>query len=304
MKLFQWFLFFVCFSSTTLFACNRTPIADPAPANIFTDLDNLCLENLGDAISEIVQNLPPVLIAVPDHKLILYRKGKTETVTIATPLYQWFKAIDHISFGLYPLFYPINQTPIDKKKLEDLRAVINQVKLQLPAFSMTQKQRDRQNIILDRSLAMIDKTLQLGRLDASEYKSFFRGLEPLLMENTDDAGFDEMDAVHAQVKKWKKELSADDWAELTVLILASQLMKKDNNITAYFSKILNTKEGYGRLIYLENMKSVKEAINQLGLIRILPTLSELIFDDETRLFRDIFADTAIKYLQERKISLD
>ena len=72
-----------------------------------------------------------------------------------------------------------------------------------------------------------------------------------ILANAADATRDQIDAYHARMKTWRKELSADEWKRLKVVVRGAQTPRKGNLAVQYFAKLLGEKGEGDRIVYAE-----------------------------------------------------
>ena len=100
-------------------------------------------------------------------------------------------------------------------------------------------------------------------------------------------------ATHNQVMAWKKDMTAEEWAALTVIVPGVQTARAENAAVQYFARLFGESNGEGRrVVYAESLYDEEKAINLLGTLRLDGKLAESVFGDRFRMYRDFLADGA------------
>jgi hypothetical protein len=93
--------------------------------------------------------------------------------------------------------------------------------------------------------------------------------------------------------EWRKDLTAEEWAALTVVIPGVQTARPENAAVQYFARLFGESVGEGRrVVYAESLWDEEKALNLLGTLRMDGKLSQAVFGDPFRMYRDLLADLA------------
>ena len=71
------------------------------------------------------------------------------------------------------------------------------------------------------------------------------------MMNAESAGLAALDSLHRQVSLWKARLSSEEWNTLTIVVMGTQLPRKDNMAVQYFARLLGEPGEGRRIVYAE-----------------------------------------------------
>ena len=112
------------------------------------------------------------------------------------------------------------------------------------------------------------------------------------MANCGAAARAQLLATHRQVAAWKKDLTAEEWAGLVVVVQGAQTPRAENAAVQYFARLLGEPGEGGRVVYAEGLWDEEKALNLLGTRRLDGKLAVAVFNDPGRMFRDILADAA------------
>ncbi len=255
------------------------------------------------ARADLLAQAGPVVIVDFDH-LTLLRGKEREEIALDFSRYHHLKAVAHAPFGLYLEVATQPDGPLSapaRAKLAAWSQALEKAEAALPKYGFG-KAQGRQQQILRRCVKFVDATVEAGRLDLPGVQVFARSLAPLFQQNLDDAARVQIDAYHAQVVKWRRQLTAEQWGKLRVIVMGSQLPRKDNIAVQYFAKWLGQAGESRRLIYSEAIYDEQKALNLLGSHMLDRRAAEAFFADPTHLHRDLLADSAAAYLKTLKFA--
>jgi len=120
-----------------------------------------------------------------------------------------------------------------------------------------------------------------------------------MAQNAWDAGCEQIKTTHAQMMKWKKQLTSDDWAKLVVVNRARHQARYRNAATQYFHWLFGDESpawSYPgesmRVIYVEYLAKEEDASDVLATIVVDSDASEAFFANRWRLSEDILSEGA------------
>jgi phage/plasmid primase-like uncharacterized protein len=87
---------------------------------------------------------------------------------------------------------------------------------------------------------------------------------PLLLANATDAARAQIDGLHAAFEPWRKQLSAEEWARLYVLVLGSKMPRAGNLQFSCFTCAMGQEAIDKRLVYAEGIFTADGAKQLLG----------------------------------------
>jgi hypothetical protein len=125
-------------------------------------------------------------------------------------------------------------------------------------------------------------------------------IRPAILANIRDAARLHIDAYQAVVTRWRGRLEPERWGRLRVIVMGSQMPRKDNLTVQYFARVLGEGGESKRIIYAESLVEAPRALNLLGTHLIDSATAEMLFGDPLRLDRDILGDAAREYLGAAK----
>jgi hypothetical protein len=269
------------------------PVQPPA----LTALNNAFRAAYADAKSRILASPGPLLIVNGD-QFVLLRDGRRVEANVGTPIYDPVKTIAHIPLAIYVSLTPGDGTVDDGrvKTLVGLRELIPPAEASLDRVKLPAATLGRQKRIVAASLNFLDDVAGSRKFARSSLLAFTRGMAPLAMENVTEAARAQLDAMHAQVSAWRRDLRPEEWTELHVLIIGPHMPRQDLVVTQYFLRLLHEKSEGRRVVYAESLWEEPKALDLLGTHLLDGSVGEAFFGDYMRMHRDLLGDAARQYL--------
>ncbi|MBZ5621274.1 MAG: hypothetical protein LAQ69_21480 [Acidobacteriia bacterium] len=112
----------------------------------------------------------------------------------------------------------------------------------------------------------------------------------------DVAGRAQLDATHARVSAWRRDLSPQEWNQLHVLIIGPHMPRENLVVTQYFLRLLHEPREGRRVVYAESLWEEPQALDLLGAHLLDGGVGEAFFGDYMRMHRDLLGDAASRYL--------
>jgi hypothetical protein len=252
------------------------------------------------AREDALRRCGPVLILKHDVLVLRYGIHRTEA-SVVPDRYHTLKAVAHVPLALYALLESVADTDLDAARLFNLRHYRDQVqkaKATLGERGLDRGQLERQNRILDESLEFLANVLRRQRVGGKELTGFTSRLRPLLDDNTRDAARLQIKALHQRVRAWRADLTEEEWKRVKVIVLGSQMPRKDNLAVQYFARLLGEPGEGRRILYAEGLGDEQRALDLLGTHLIDTRIGSAFFDDPKRMHRDLLGDAAKKILDD------
>jgi hypothetical protein len=242
----------------------------------------------------------PVILVEGD-TLVLKRDGRRTEGEYTPRLYHELKAVSHVPLALYVL---LADGPLTDERLTALRRYREQAEaaratLEKRGFSAESLKRQQQ--IFTASLAFLDKALERKQVSSDELTAFTREMAPLVLADAEESARLQIDALHAQTTAWRKQLSADEWKRLHVVVMGSAMPRRGNIAVQYFAKLLGESGEGRRIIYAEALWDEAKALDLLGTHLLDTDIGTVFFKDDQRMHRDLLADATTNYLQKLTI---
>lgn len=282
--------------AVALIAVSTSAVAQ-TPQDALGQLNVTARAAYADGRAALLARTSPVIVVAFD-ELILLRDGKETRDPFTPPLYHQLKSVAHLPLGLVTLLLPETPGARDgawKQRLAELRERGAAADAAIDNFAFTAPQKARQRRIIADSLRFIDGVLATGAPSPAALDGFARSVGPALLANATDAGRAQLDALHALVQRYKREMTPEEWSRLYVLVLGAKLPREGNVQYEYFIAAL----GHGaerRVIYAESVFDKDRALALLGTIVVDRRVGVTFFEDDTRMERDLLADAAKAHL--------
>jgi len=301
--------------TTTTMACtspesaNSPAPAPPAPAHQMPAIPpgplgevDRSFVNSYTAREDLVLSHQPPYVVVSGSDLILHQHNATEKVRVIPDSYHALKDIAHIPFTVYLLLSPVEKNTVTLEAqtpaLNRLSACIDAALALTPEF-FSADQLERQRVILRTSEQFIQASLQSKTVQRDDLLSFARKMGPLMLQNADQAGCAQIRGTHAQMMKWKQQMTQDEWSKLMIVNLARHQARYRNAATQYFHWLIGdagppwSYPGESmRVIFAESLGPTDKASNELAIIEIDADASDAFFGDPWRLSEDILSNGA------------
>jgi hypothetical protein len=271
--------------------------AGPVQPPALTALNNAFRAAYADAKSRVLASSGPTLIVSGDHFALL-RDGRRVEANVGAPIYDPVKTIAHIPLAIYVTLTPGDGAVGDDrlKTLAGLRELIPPAEASLDTLKLSAATLARQKQIVAASLAFLDDVAGRRQFARFALMAFTRGMAPLVMENVAEATRAQLDATHAQVSAWRRDLSPQEWNQLHVLIIGPHMPREDLVVTQYFLRLLHERGEGHRVVYAESLWEEPQALDLLGTHLLDGSVGEAFFGDYMRMHRDLLGDAAKQYL--------
>jgi len=271
--------------------------AGPAQPAALTALNDAFRAAYADAKTRVLASSGPTLIVNGDNFALL-RGGRRVEANVRTPIYDPVKTIAHIPLAIYVTLTPGDGTvDADRlKTLAGLRELIPPAEASLDTLRLPAATLARQKQIVAASLAFLNDVAGARKFARSRLLAFTHDIAPLVMDNVTEATRAQLDAVHAQVSAWRRDLTESEWNRLHVLIVGPHMPRQDLVVTQYFLRLLHEPGEGRRVVYAESLWEEPKAVDLLGTHLLDGSVGEAFFGDYMRMHRDLLGDAARRYL--------
>ena len=239
----------------------------------------------------------PTLIVNGDNFSLL-RGGRRLEANAGTPIYDPVKTIAHIPLAIYVTLTPGDGAIDDGrlKTLAGLRALIPPAEASLDTLKLSAATLARQKKIVAASLSFLDEVTGRRTFARSALLSFTRAMAAPVMENVTEATRAQLDATHARVSAWRREMTPEEWSQLHVVIIGPHMPREDLVVTQYFLRLLHEPREGRRVVYAESLWEEPKAMDLLGTHLLDGSVGEAFFGDSMRMHRDLLGAAAKQYL--------
>jgi hypothetical protein len=242
--------------------------------------------------------LGPIIVVELDD-LVLVRNGKRVATKTIPSRYHRLKSVSHMPLAIYVALAPFGDAVPDEPRragMQALRKRIAGILESLPDSGFDADQLARSRSLLARCSTFLDNVLDSGKYSAAELNSLTRAAGPIVLANAADAAKAQIDSYHACVSTWRREIPADEWGRLRVLVLGPQMPRKRNVAVQYFAKLLGVPGESRRVVYAEELAGESQGLNLLATHQLDSELSEAFFADPDRMEIDLIGNAASVYL--------
>jgi hypothetical protein len=248
-----------------------------------------------DARKQVISTVPVVIIVSGDD--LILRKNDTRTVATVIPAeYHILKCVAHTTVALFAHLTAKTDKPLGEEHLKTLteyQTLMTAAALAVEKCGFDPDMLARQKRILTRSQEFTAKVIKDAMVSSDELVKFCRSSRADILANGAAAAKAQVQATHKQVMAWKKDMTAEEWAALTVIVSGAQTPRAENAAVQYFARLFGESNGEGRrIVYAESLWDEEKAINLLGTLRLDGKLSVAVFADPNRMYRDFLADGA------------
>jgi hypothetical protein len=244
----------------------------------------------------------PAVILVSGDDLILRKNGQRVVATVIGREYHALKCVAHSVLGMFGHLAHATGKPLSAERTQALKEYRDALAAAGPAVQacgFDPATLARQKRILARGLAFVDAVLKDGQVSADDLVKYCRASRPDVLANAAAAARAQLAATHRQVMAWKKDMTAQEWGALTVIVQGAQTPRAQNAAVQYFARLFSETSGEGRrVVYAEGLWDEEKALNLLGTLRLDGKLSVAVFNDPFRMYRDLLADAARSAIDE------
>jgi hypothetical protein len=199
----------------------------------------------------------PTVILVSGDDLILRRNGKRVVSTVIPPEYHALKCVAHSMLALFAHLSHEPGKPLGEERVTTLKEYREFLAAAGPAVEVCgydPATLARQKRIITRGLVFIDVVLKDGHVSAGDLTRYCRASRPDVLANAAAAVRAQLVATHRQVMEWKKDMTAEEWGSLTVIVQGMQTPRVDNAAVQYFARLFGETSGEGRrVVYAEGL---------------------------------------------------
>ena len=272
----------------------------PAPA-----LDPLAAANAAAraeyarARAELLAGATPVIVVYEGDRAVLLRNGARVERRFVPASDADLKAVSHVALGLFAALDADGPLAPDRVAgLEKLRAAVATARASLGSRGFAPETLARQQRILDASLEILDAAVASKRADRAATARYARRMGPLVLANVAEAARAQVDGLHAAVTAWRREMSAEEWQRLRVVVVGVHMAREGELATQYFLRLLGEPAEGRRVVYAEGLWDEARALDLLGTHIVDGNVGAAFFGSDLRMHRDVLGDAARGYLDE------
>ncbi len=262
------------------------------------DLNMLFRREYAEARTSQLASASPVIIVRGDY-LVMLRGGKRSKGSSVHANYHDLKTMSHGPLALFCILNNCLDKPLTaahSEKLKILRTSLAEVASDLEVAFEDPRQRSRQQKLVHACTTLIDSILRNGKCSSQELGKLVDGMRPSIVQNAAEAARMRIDNYHAQMQRWRREVTDDEWRNLYVIIPGAAMPRNNSLAVGYFAKLFEQEGEGNRVIYAESQFEESEALKLLGTHLLDGRIGTVFFDDSSRMKRDLLGPFANAYL--------
>lgn len=277
--------------------------ADPRPTVVeekLADLNALARAHYAEAKAATLAEISPIIVVEPD-ALTLIRDGVTRREIYLPARYADLKALSHMVMGLYSLL----QLHVDKRDfaawradLEAYRARVAEIQPLTGDLGLHWDDARRVRALVASSLAFMDRVDADGFVSSAALHAYADDVGPSLLGNLYDASDAELKSLAALVTRWRREMSAAEWARLYVVVLGVARPRERLPPYDYFARLLGPRAVGTRLIHADNVTDVAGALDLLATTVNDRKMAADFFRDPHRIDQGLMRESTERHLKQ------
>ena len=286
-----------CASDQTAADAARPAVRATAIPKALTDLNDAFRRSYADAKRRMAAGADPVIIVGTDTAMLIHGGRRTEA-SVNSPVYHSLKTIAHIPLAIYVTLTP-GDGPLDAERLttlEGLRALIPPARASVATAGLAAPLAARQETIVAQSMAFIDDVLARHEVSGERLAAFVHRVVPAVVDNVGDATRAQLDALHAQVSAWRREVGPAAWDRMHVVVVGAHMPRDGAIVVQYFSRLLHEPAEGRRIVYAESLWDEPRQLDLLATHLLDGRVGEALFGEDMRMHRDLLGDAGRAYL--------
>lgn len=292
---------------------SRCPAATPptpaalAPEDPLEQLNHAFRDAYAARRDAVLEQLGPAIAQIDD-ALIFRLRGQRLVGPARTRRYHELKTMCHVPLAILSAVGD-EAGELDEAargSLKELARHLEAVLAGLGARGLDEAQRARQARLLTGSQAFIAALLASGHVERAALREFLGAQTPDIQANLEDAARDQIETMHATFGAWARELSAEEWRALKVVVGSSHMARTGNVASQYFTVALGESwEGRfqqedlkpdRRVLTSESASDEQSAFELLAMHVFDISASRDFFAEDGRLGRDVLANATERLL--------
>jgi hypothetical protein len=278
-----------------------TPLAPRAEVADFAKANQVASEVYGKAKEKYLTQVDPLILAV-NGDIILIRGGQERSFNFVPDSYEVMKAVGHVPRSIWAALRPAIDG-FDPK--EDWRGEVRALRVgaerelaNVATAPLTEAQKQRDVIILNASIALIDRCLAQGLPSEAELRRELRAVGPLLLADGRDSAYAQLATIDREVRPWWNALTPEEQARAMVVVNGPKTARVGNLVQQYFNNLLGEGAADTRVLFAEGAWDREAVTKMLASVVTDRRLSMDFFAQRYRMERDLLGDAAEARLLE------
>ncbi|CAF0850276.1 unnamed protein product [Brachionus calyciflorus] len=209
--------------------------------------------------------------------------------------YEILKEISHLSLSILSQFGKRCDQTLSKEQLDDFNILKGKMFLMYERILtdplIPNELRLNQIKFLNESIKIVLSTITKKNFDCDDLKNYTLEVKPMLEKNLHAAALSQLLDMKDLMITWIKKYNFLDWNKTYILICNAHMPKEKHIFVQFFNKLFSIETKCDRLVYSETMND-GECINLLKAHITDKILAINLFDDPTRMHKDLMADVA------------
>lgn len=256
------------------------------------------------ALKEKRKKFGPVIVC-SGGDMILFRNGSCSVVNLIPEKYSFIKTIAHVPLAVFVALDQHCGEKLPESLLENLVSFKKKYEEAIKKkdhWILKKGSRESLDSMLSDSSKFIEKVAAAKMVNKKELDQFARSMSARVLESADEAVFYELGKTDNQIAKWKKDMQADEWDKLKVVVVSPHMPRQQNRQMLYFLKLFNEKEEGHRVVYMDGDPEQEEkALNLLAVHELDRDIAVSFFNDPWRMHRDLLGDAGKKFIKEHTL---
>jgi hypothetical protein len=285
------------------------------PARVGSALDDVNdrFHDAYDASRDAAKLDAPVFVVHAD-ALFVFRDGERREIALTPRIFHVIKSAAHAPVAIFAALHrngngngesrsaALSMPPGDR--IDALREHVAAALTSLDDEHDADRETvDAIRVVLDRSLAFLDRVLGATPPTSSELDAFAHESGPQLLELTRLATRVQLTALHEVVEEALAALDAQQRAGLQVVVTGDHQARVRSLGMQYFHKrFQEPAEAEARVTYAEGVDDVDEALALVGTRRLDVAIAKAFFGDPRRLQRDVLGDAVHELLTSTELA--
>lgn len=239
------------------------------------------------------------IIVFDGEKFTLIRGEQREPSRPVPPTYHRLKAVAHFPFMIFLEFHggKAERSEADVARWQSWLALAAAAASPEANAGLTAQQQATQLEILKLGRSFLTAAIKNRTATRDAVQEFCRTASPLLERHLAWAAEIELDHYRGQLAAWRKELTEDEWRQLRVVVMGSQMPRRNHRVVQLAAAMLGVSGEGEWIVYAEAIYEESRALSLLGTHIIDGAAGEAFFGDRARLSQDLLAPAAAEYVR-------
>ncbi|MBA4016865.1 MAG: hypothetical protein C0483_06740 [Pirellula sp.] len=164
-------------------------------------------------------------------------------------------------------------------------------------FGLSAEQQAAQQEILRLGRSFLSEAIENRTATPEALREFCDTASPLIEQHLTWAAEIELDHYRGVLETWRKELTGVQWEQLRVVVMGSQMPRRNNRVVQLLAAMLGVAGEGDRIIYAESIYEEPRALSLLGTHIIDGAAGDAFFGDAARMSQDLLAPAAAEYVR-------